>query len=241
MAHPSRTTSAGRRASPANRQATTSAKRPPVDEGAQSRAPQHERGRRRVDAILDAASAIIVEEGPAGISVESIAKRSATSKSSMYHFFPSCETVVRALAERHIAAIQAEASRSLAEDFDWSSLTVAEAVDRFLGLFEGYAARHPDVLPVMQAATRLERDPVRPECTLDGLQLQRAEQLVAARSPQLSLAERRVRAATLFGVSLGTMMVAKRMPKAQRPGMSKEVRKVLVAYLSRVERDDARR
>src|SRR5215216_5613088 len=72
-----------------------------------TRVPRQERGRRRIDEILDAAAALIGEVGAEAVTVQALAARAGASKGSMYHFFPDRESVFLALAERHIDALRA--------------------------------------------------------------------------------------------------------------------------------------
>ena len=74
---------------------------------ARTRVPRQERGRRRIDEILDAAAALIGEVGAEAVTVQALAARAGASKGSMYHFFPDRESVFLALAERHIGALRA--------------------------------------------------------------------------------------------------------------------------------------
>ena len=201
----------------------------------QWRAPQHERGRRRVDAVLDAASALLVEGGLAALSVDAVAKRSGTSKSSMYHFFPDRDAIVRALADRHVATITDYEGFGAADASAWARLTVEEAVDRYLEPFVRYVAQHPDVLPCMRAAARLAGNTDR-EAVLDTMKLNRAEMIIGARQPGAKPAERRTRAATLHAVTVGTMEVLSRLSGGPpRATALRELREVLIAYLARLE------
>jgi AcrR family transcriptional regulator len=244
-AHPTESAAATaprpRRAAKAPAGARPAAPEPPACDAAglelcrQWRAPQHARGRRRVDAILDAASALLVEGGLAALSVDAVAKRSQTSKSSMYHFFPDRDAIVRALAERHVAAIATRGDFAGADAAEWARLTVAEAVDRYLEPFARYVAEHPDVLPCMRAAARVAGDTAA-EAALDALALERAERVVGARQPGATPAERRARAATLYAVTVGTMEVLARLRGGPpRATAVRELREVLIAYLVRLE------
>jgi AcrR family transcriptional regulator len=201
----------------------------------QWRAPQHERGRRRVDAILDAASALLVEGGLAALSVDAVAKRSGTSKSSMYHFFPDRDAIVRALADRHVATITDYEGFGAADASAWARLTVEETVDRYLEPFVRYVTEHPDVLPCMRAAARVAGDTAA-EAVLDAMALERAERVIGARQPGAKPAERRARAATLYAITVGTMEVLSRLRGGPpRATALRELREVLIAYLVRLE------
>jgi AcrR family transcriptional regulator len=245
-AHPSETAAATaprpRRAAKAPARPRPPAPEPPACDAAgpelcrQWRAPQHERGRRRVDAILDAASALLVEGGLAALSVDAVAKRSQTSKSSMYHFFPDRDAIVRALAERHVTTIETRGDFGTADAAEWARLTAEEAVDRYLEPFVRYVAEHPDVLPCMRAAARVSGDTAA-EAVLDAMALERAERVIAARQPGAKPAERRARAATLYAVTVGTMEVLSRLRGGPpRAAAARQLRQVLVGYLALLER-----
>src|SRR5437763_15727169 len=106
-----------------------------------SRPPLQERGQRRVDAILDAAAALVAEHGVAGVTVHGVARRARTAIGSMYHFFPDLEAVLEALAERHVAELGAELAALSAAPVDWAALALHEAVDGFLDPLLTYIER----------------------------------------------------------------------------------------------------
>lgn len=66
-----------------------------------ARAPQQERGRQRVDQILDAAEQVFSAEGVGGASMQMIADRAGSSVGSLYHFFPNKDAIVEALGARY--------------------------------------------------------------------------------------------------------------------------------------------
>jgi AcrR family transcriptional regulator len=204
----------------------------------QWRAPQHERGRRRVDAILDAASAILHEGGLAALSVDAVAKRSQTSKSSMYHFFPDRDSIVRALADRHVAGITGREGFAMLDAVEWARLTVEEVADWYLEPFARYVREHPDVIPCMEAAARLPGE--HPKAVLDAVGLERAGLVIAARQPGAPPAARRARAAALYAVTAGTLQILSRLAGGVplQPAAMREVRRALVGYLTLLERPD---
>ncbi len=201
----------------------------------QWRAPQHARGQRRVDAILDAASAILVEGGVGALTVDAVAKRSGTSKSSMYHFFPDRDAIVGALADRHVASLARYGGFAAPDAVDWSALTVEETVDRYLQPFRRYLADHPDIIPCMEAASRVSGQSD-DQAVLDAMELERAERVIAARFPSARPAERRVRAATLFAVTVGSIKVTSRLANGPpQAAAMRELRRVLIGYLRVLE------
>ena len=70
------------------------------------RAPQQERGQRRVEQILDAAEKVFAEHGVAGTTMQLIAERAEASVGSLYHFFPNKEAIVEALGARYAEAVR---------------------------------------------------------------------------------------------------------------------------------------
>src|SRR5581483_12103576 len=64
------------------------------------RLPQQARGQRRIDAILDAAEAVLVEAGFEGLTTNAIAKHAEMSIGSLYQFFPNKEAIVEAMGLR---------------------------------------------------------------------------------------------------------------------------------------------
>lgn len=66
------------------------------------RAPQQARGRRRIDAILDAAEQVLAESGYDGATTNAIAARAHTSIGSLYQFFPNKDAIMQALGQRYI-------------------------------------------------------------------------------------------------------------------------------------------
>lgn len=60
------------------------------------------RGRRRREAILDAATAILIDEGYARLSTRKIAARAGIRPGNLQYYYPSKQEVVRAVLERYL-------------------------------------------------------------------------------------------------------------------------------------------
>ena len=213
------------RAAPA---ATAAAKAPSAP-----RRPQQERGQRRVEAILDAAAAIIGEEGIPAATMHAVARRSGTTIGSMYHFFPDRDAVLVALLERHARAVGDLAARLAA--LDWSRLSLEEVVERFVDPLLGYAVEHPDLLPVIHTVEAFNLQKVR-RAAPESLMFQLAESIVAGRTPEAPRAERTARAATVLAVVEGVAGRMARVPTPSPAAMRRELRRLLVAYLGAFER-----
>jgi AcrR family transcriptional regulator len=68
---------------------------------ADARAPQRQRGRLRVAAILEAGAAAFREKGYEAVTMTEVAARSGTTFGSLYRFFPSKEALANALLAQY--------------------------------------------------------------------------------------------------------------------------------------------
>lgn len=89
------------------------------------RVPSQERSRRRVEEILDAAEALVVEQGVEALSTRDIARAAGVPVASLYQYFGAKEDVLIALAERHMAEMDEQVMTDLAA---LPELTVARLV-----------------------------------------------------------------------------------------------------------------
>lgn len=65
------------------------------------RRPQQQRSRAKVDAMLDAADALVVERGADALTTTLVAERAGVAVGSVYQYFDSAPAIVDALLERH--------------------------------------------------------------------------------------------------------------------------------------------
>jgi AcrR family transcriptional regulator len=72
-----------------------------ISPSADARAPQRQRGRLRVAAILEAGAAAFREKGYDAVTMTEIAARSGTTFGSLYRFFPSKEALANALLAQY--------------------------------------------------------------------------------------------------------------------------------------------
>jgi AcrR family transcriptional regulator len=101
------------------------------------RPPTQNRGRERIERILDAAAEIVVERGPESLKVSDIAARAGVHLGTLYRFFASKDDIIRALAERFAQRFGNVLDDVLAECGampDWAAL-----LNR---LFDAYAAHY---------------------------------------------------------------------------------------------------
>src|SRR5579859_3967630 len=96
------------------------------------RIPTQDRGRQRVERILDAAAKVFTEAGFEAATTEAIAARAGASIGSLYQFFPSKQALFNAIAQRYLDKTRATFARVLAEagDLGWEKLLDA-GIDAF--------------------------------------------------------------------------------------------------------------
>lgn len=115
---------------------TSTTARTPAKKAQTRKLPTRERGRRRVEAILDAASLLFADLGFEAVTMEAIAARSDTSIGSLYQFFPSKRSVFEAIAERSLERSKAtfDALARTTTNMAWTELVDA--------MVDGFALLH---------------------------------------------------------------------------------------------------
>lgn len=191
------------------------------------RRPQQERGERRVEAILDAAAALIAEGGAESLTMQALADRARTSKGSLYHFFPDLQGVLCALADRHTAAITALSAGMIADaTLDWATLSPAETIERFLAPLT-YLEAHPDLLAL--ARTSLVRGNTTRRLTP---YRNLAVHILRQRCRTLGARQRQAAASTMVAIVDGVVGYALRSDDVRPAQMMAELRRALCAYLA---------
>ena len=105
------------------------------------REPVQARSRETVERILDAAAALIDDEGVDAVTTRAIVDKAGIAAPSLYRFFADREQVLDALVERHLGQLSAFLDEA---EKDWSPTSVEEFVDRELGAYADYYRRHPN-------------------------------------------------------------------------------------------------
>jgi AcrR family transcriptional regulator len=199
------------------------------------RRPQQERGERRVEAILDAAAALIAEGGVERLTVQALAQRARTSKGSLYHFFPDLRSVLCALADRHTAALSVLSSTMIADaSIMWPELSLEETIDWFLAPLS-YLEAHPDLLA-------LARMPKVPDDSTRRLSPYRelAAHILSQQCPRTPVRQRLAAAAAMVAIVDGVVGYALRSDDVSRAQMEAELRRALCAYLGALRTGDPR-
>ena len=77
--------------------------------------PRQERGRATVEAILQAATYILIKSGWEALNTNAVAERAGVNISSLYQYFPNKESIVSELRNRHQERIDACSAPSAGE------------------------------------------------------------------------------------------------------------------------------
>jgi AcrR family transcriptional regulator len=198
------------------------------------RAPVQERGQRRVDAILDAAAALIRESGVEGLTVHGVAVRAGASIGSMYHFFPDLDAVIAGLIDRHLRGFDPLLSALAARDArDWPRMSAAAVVNAIVTPIFSYLHRHPDILLLNASPVSTLRLGRRTE-EMKNAGLDIFERILAARSPSVASEVNRARAAVMVGTVEGVTTLLTRA-KANRARVVEELTRAMTAYLEAVD------
>src|SRR5476651_1083300 len=78
----------------------------PASAAEAGRQPQQERSRQRVEAILEVALALVVEQGAEALAMREVARRAGVQISSIYQYFPSKSAIIRELAKRDLMRVR---------------------------------------------------------------------------------------------------------------------------------------
>lgn len=122
------------------------------------RSPSQQRSRERVERILDAAAAIVVDQGLESLKVGDIARRAGVPLGTLYQFFARKDDIVYALAQRFANRFGEVLESTLADapvDSDWRDL-----LDRLLDAYSSFYRSEPALRPLWVGA-RLDPDFIR--------------------------------------------------------------------------------
>ncbi len=112
------------------------------------RDPQQPRAERRVLELLEAAGAVMAEDGYEGATMTGIAQRAGTSIGTLYQYFPHKEAIMLALRDQYAATMD---ERWGEIEVAAEHLSVGEIADRFVLMAGRFAEEHPALFLVLDA------------------------------------------------------------------------------------------
>lgn len=195
-----------------------------------SRAPQQERGQRRVEQILDAAEGVFVEHGVDGATMQMIADRSAASMGSLYHFFPNKDAIVEALGARYADAVRDTNQQAM--PLEMVHLPSDELFDRILKAQVEFIERTPAFDAVHLAVQR--NCPAISDAMNQAL-VGHVGQFLALRYPTMPEGERAASAMVSVAAVHAVVDLASRLPADYRALAITEAHRMMVAHYSQYD------
>nr|WP_246888644.1 TetR/AcrR family transcriptional regulator [Pseudomonas chlororaphis] len=203
------------------------------------RSPKQTRGHERVTAILDACAHLLVSQGVASLTMHGLAREAGTSIGSLYHFFSDKQSVLDALGQRHIDAIDQITSNLLAIDpATWVESSSQQVIERMIMPIMEYLETHPDLLQMISPAFapgQLQAPEAR-----ERIQATYARML-ALRLPGATAAQRETYVTAMLGLPIGLFQVALEHSQLKSILLLQEVPRAMKAYLEAIERHHAAR
>jgi AcrR family transcriptional regulator len=189
------------------------------------RAPQQERGQRRVEQILDAAEQIFVEHGAAGATMQLIADRANASVGSLYHFFPNKEAIIEALGARYADAVRDTNLRAM--PLAMAHLPAEQLFDRILRAQVEFIEATPAFDTVHEA---VQRNCPAINDALNQALVGHVGQFMALRYPTMPEGERAASAMVSVATVHAVVDLASRLPSEFREQVIRETHTMLVAH-----------
>lgn len=189
--------------------------------------PRQQRSRDRVEAILDAAAAVIDDVGYAATTTSMIVERAAVSPGTLYRWFPDKEAVVDALVERYLDALM---------DFyeplivDVPDEPVPLMIRRILTQVTTFVASQRALASLLASAV----SPAAPSLAGRRLEANLSENLaslIETRVPDVSVVERDRMASVIVRVVLTMLSAVPTFDESARPAVIAEYADLLVAYV----------
>lgn len=100
------------------------------------RTPRQQRSIDRVESILTAAKALIIEKGSAGLKIQDIALRAGITAGSMYQYFPNKAAIIHALGQQYLDVVNGMLKASLTRP----PVTLQDCVATLHALFDQFHA-----------------------------------------------------------------------------------------------------
>lgn len=205
-----------------------------IDAAEPVRAPQQDRGHRRVEQILDAAESVFAEVGVDAATTNSIAERAGASMGSLYHFFRDKDAIVLAVARRFAERIRDRNATVMS--FDDLHAELPALFDRIIATHACFVAETPAFGIVEEVMHRKFG-----ECTvkaqLDDAIIDQVKRFLELRLPRMG-ADQRLAATRLSVLAVGEACERSRdLPAEERTVMLRELRDMLVRYFEPLDRE----
>lgn len=197
------------------------------------RAPQQDRGHRRVEQILDAAEAVFADVGVDAATTNAIAERAGASMGSLYHFFRDKDAIVLAVGRRFAERIRERNASAMSLDDLHASLPVL--LDRIIGTHASFVDETP-AFALVEAVIHRRFGGCSVQAELDEAIIDQVRHFLELRLPRMG-AEQRMAATRLSVTAVGvTCERAGTLAPAERALLLRELRDMLVRYFEPLDR-----
>lgn len=215
----------------ASRRAATPAPGPASTEGEgrSAREPRQSRGQKRVEEILDAAESVIAEQGLDAATTNAIAERAGASVGSLYHFFPSKDAIVQALAMRFSAISEELNARAMPPSA--VHLPLDKLFERIVMNQVNLIEERPAFSAVYDASCRDVLGKQAYE-EMDRVIVGQVERFLAARLPRMPKKEREIAARISVTVVNDVLEDARLAGPELRRGLVRELQRMMVRYFA---------
>jgi AcrR family transcriptional regulator len=187
------------------------------------------RGARRIELILDVAAEVFAAVGFEAATTNAIAARAGISPGSLYQFFPNKDAIAEALAARFAARLQATQEDAFAPEI--AALPLDGMIDRVVDPLVAFYLAHPGFLALFAGSDVSPRLAAVTHDFHEGV-VERAERILAARTPRLPRAKRQRVARVSVQIVRALLPLIASVDPAERPAMVAELKAVQRGYLA---------
>jgi AcrR family transcriptional regulator len=195
------------------------------------RIPQQNRGQRRVEKILNAASQLFVEVGYEAATTNAIAAKANTSIGSLYQFFPNKEAILHALAARYLDQLRTLYDQALT--IESAHLPLPVLLDRIIDPLAEFKSAYPGFEPIFFGAHASARLAAAAE-ELHQEVIRRVDAIFSARAPALPASRRKLYATISIAIVEALLPISKAANDLSRVQVITETKRLLLDYLGPV-------
>ncbi len=192
---------------------------------------RQERGRRRIEQILDAAARVFAAAGYEAATTNAIAAAAKMSPGSLYQFFRNKEAIAEALAERYVAELEAAHEVALEPQADVTSVEawVEGVVDPLVQFY----VSNPSVKTLMYESDISAKLAESTQSLQDAVMALISDG-IAVRAPKLAPIARKRAAQVSVQIFKALMPMVLGAPPSQRADVVGELKSALTGYLASV-------
>jgi AcrR family transcriptional regulator len=189
---------------------------------------RQERGKRRIESILDAAAAVFADVGYDVASTNRIAAAAGISPGSLYQFFANKQAIAEALTARYVADMEAMYDSAL--DPRRAILPLPEMIDRVVDEMVAFHLANPAAKALLAGAD-ISAELAAATESLHTAMCGRVEDLIAASSPGLPRDDLARTAEVAVQITKALLPMVLAAPAAERDAVVAELKRALVGYL----------